>query len=605
MKHYSLTAAAFAALTLVACSGGDDSASSDTATQGTSVTVTAGTTTAGTTASSTATTTATSGMSDSNSTSTTSSETTTTAGTTTSSTTDSSTTMPVTTTDGTTTTTTGPDQICGPGETECVDDDNYQTCAMDGLSWEGPTPCGAKEVCSNGACVAPCQQAKDNKSSIGCEYYAVDANNDPVENYDTQPYAVVVSNVGKFAADVQVQTYNGNVWTTIQMANVAPGMLNQFDLPDRHVNYTAINQKGAYRILSDVPIVAYQFQPINGQTSFTSDASLLLPVSVLDQYYYVIGWGEPSFGNAQLNIVASEDDTQVTITPTVSTIAGGGIPVIPPNAPYALPKINEADVIQLETGDNAQGGFSGTYITSDKPIAVFSTHWCANLPSQSCCCDHLEEQLYGLQTWGTSYVGARWPVRNSSGVEASYWHLIGSEDGTNVTIDANAEVTGLDMKNFVVNKGQVVLLTVGGSIANPGDFYVNADKPVMLMQYLSTSSSTNAPTDKAGDPAMAQAVPTEQFRSNYVVLVPSAWVYDYFVITKKTGSTVNIDGAPIDQNNFAQVGATQWEVARLSIPDGVHNLDGDSPFSVVVMGLDSYDSYAYPGGLDQKVINPQ
>jgi hypothetical protein len=32
---------------------------------------------------------------------------------------------------------------------------------------------------------------------------------------------------------------------------------------------------------------------------------------------------------------------------------------------------------------------------------------------------------------------------------------------------------------------------------------------------------------------------------------------------------------------------------------------GDEPFSVTVVGYDSSDSYAYPGGLDQKLINPQ
>ncbi|MCY1007897.1 hypothetical protein OV079_20530 [Nannocystis pusilla] len=39
--------------------------------------------------------------------------------------------------------------------------------------------------------------------------------------------------------------------------------------------------------------------------------------------------------------------------------------------------------------------------------------------------------------------------------------------------------------------------------------------------------------------------------------------------------------------------------------DGVHVLTGDQPFGVIVIGYDEYDSYAYPGGLDQKQINPQ
>lgn len=526
------------------------------------------------------------------------------------------TTAPVTTTDSTTTeegstaitvsttnpsTSTGPNLLCKPGELQCADTNNTQTCAPDGLSWEPPVPCAEKTQCELGVCLTLCDKAKAAASSAGCEYYAIDANNDPVEGFDAQPYAVAVSNVDPvYTANVQVQVHDGNGWQVLQEAMVAPKQLHQFDLPDRHINYTGLNARGAYKVVSDVPIIAYQFQPVNGQTSYTSDASLLLPTNVLDQYYYVIGWGESSYGNAQLNIVASQDATTVTITPTVNTVGGGPIPALGANVPANLPMLNEADVIQLEANDM----FSGTFITSDKPIAVFSTHWCANIPNQNaCCCDHLEEQVYGLQRWGTNYVAARWPVRNNGTPEVSYWHLFASEDNTAVHIDKHAEVTGIPMTDFNMNKGQLMTLQVGGSVANPGDFSISADKPIYLMQYLSSSTATNAAVDKAGDPAMAQAVPVEQFRSNYVVLIPSNWLYDWLVITKKIGSSVTIDGAPA--TGFVQVGATDWEVARIATQDGVHVLDGDQGFGVVVLGYDSYDSYAYPGGLDQKQINPQ
>jgi hypothetical protein len=452
--------------------------------------------------------------------------------------------------------------------------------------------------------VTLCEKAADNLSSIGCEYYGVDANNDPVENFDVQPYAIVVSNVDpQHTAEVQIQVHDGNQWTMLQQATVGPKMLHQFDVPDRHVNYTNINPRGAYKVVSDVPLIAYQFQPVNGQSSFTSDASLLLPRNTLDQYYYVLGWGEPSFGAAQVNIVASEDDTHVKITPTTNVQAGGGIPAINAGQEFDLPVLNEADVIQL---DSPSGEFSGSYITSDKPIAVFSTHWCANVPQQSCCCDHLEEQVYGLQTWGTNYVAARWPVRSANTPEPSYWHLFAAEDNTTVHIDANAEVTGLANKDFSMAAGELLEFAVGGTMANPGDFYITADKPIYVMQYLSSSYTVSGVgTDKKGDPAMAQAVPVEQFRDDYVVLVPANWLYDFMVITKKTGSTVNLDGAAIDQNVFTAVEGTEWEVGRISVADGVHALDGDQAFGVIVLGYDSYDSYAYPGGLDQKQINPQ
>ncbi len=507
---------------------------------------------------------------------------------------------------GSSSSTTGPQQLCSPGATQCADETNFETCADDGLAWQGPTPCGGKLVCLGDTCISKCEIAKNALSSVGCEYYGVDTNNDPVENYDAQPYAVAVSNVDKaLTADVQIQVHDGVKWNTIQSAQVTPKQLKQFDLPDRHVNYTNINKRGAYKIISDIPIIAYQFQPINGQSSFTSDASLLLPVASLDTFYYVLGWGEPSFGNAQVNIVASAEDTQVTITPNTVTVAGGGIPALAANQPALLPKMNEGDVIQIE----ANALFAGTYITSDKPISVFSAHWCANVPDQVCCCDHLEEQVYGLQKWGTTYVASRWPVRNNGAPEASYWHVIASEDATKLTYIAHAEVTGLGAAPVMLNKGQVATLAVSGTIANPGDFVIDADKPIFVMQYLSSSAKTNAAVDKAADPAMAQAIPSEQYRSDYVVLVPTAWNYDWFVITKKIGTAVTIDGVAVPPASFVKVGPannpSEWEVARVAVADGVHALDGDQPFGVIVLGYDSYDSYAYPGGLDQKVINPQ
>jgi hypothetical protein len=45
-------------------------------------------------------------------------------------------------------------------------------------------------------------------------------------------------------------------------------------------------------------------------------------------------------------------------------------------------------------------------------------------------------------------------------------------------------------------------------------------------------------------------------------------------------------------------------VARILVSDGVHSLQGSQPFGVIVMGYDFADSYAYPGGLDQQLINP-
>jgi hypothetical protein len=111
------------------------------------------------------------------------------------------------------------------------------------------------------------------------------------------------------------------------------------------------------------------------------------------------------------------------------------------------------------------------------------------------------------------------------------------------------------------------------------------------------------PNAYEGDPSMVQAVPVEQYLTRYVVLVPTTWVNDYLILVRPQGAVIQIDGGPVNAS-WVAVGGSGYEVARVPVADGVHVLTGSQRFGVTVMGYDSYDSYAYPGGLNQDLINP-
>ncbi len=450
-------------------------------------------------------------------------------------------------------------------------------------------------------CLDKCELAALERSSVGCVYFAVDQ-----DNFSNGQFAVVVSNVDTTdTATVQVLGKNGNNWTAVATQQVAPGTLHQFDLPNKTIDGTGKNVGGAYKIVSDVPVIAYEFNPITGQSSYTTDASLLLPTSALDKFHYMMTW-KPQNGSPQMVIVASEDNTSVTIETTANIKAGGGIAAISQNSQQTFNGLNEGDYLQLE----ASATLNGSYITSTKPVAVFSAHDCANIPVNVVACDHLEEQLFGIQTWGKTYVAARMPVRDQQAMESTFWQIMASEDNTTVAFEANPVVTGLPAVSQILSKGQVLELFVSGNSQHPGDFIVKGDKPILVASYLTGRGAVpNVNQNDAGDPAMAQAVPVEQFLDNYVVLVPGSWVKDYLIITRSVGATVQIDGNPIPATSFKPVddgmNPVVYEVARVTVADGVHKLTGSQPFGVVVLGYDFADSYAYPGGLDQKIINPK
>jgi hypothetical protein len=505
---------------------------------------------------------------------------------------------------------------CGPSSRDELDDqdndgDGYTPMAGDCNDHDANVHPGAAEVCTDGidndcnmmsddgdyACMTPCEKAAYDRSSVGCVYYGVDT------NALGGPYAIAVSNVDSSAtANVVIEVKNGATWAPVPMGTftLAPHSLQTVNMTRRYADGSRLYQGGAYRITSDLPVISYQFAPIDGSASFLSDASLLLPVSALDKYYIVSAW---PYGMDVANIarpahiqIAAAQAAQVTVTSPIASVAGAGVPALVPNTPQQF-NLDEGDYLQL-TVQNLNESFTGTYIESTAPIAVFSSNDCANVPNtpDQCCCDHLEEQLFGLQTWGKSYVAAQMPRRQAEG---SVWQILAQQDGTNITFTPATGVTGLP-PSITLDARQKAEFEVIGA-AQPGDFLINSDKPILVNQY--TVGAFHVQNNSVlGDPDMVQAVPTEQFLASYTVLVPGTWINDYLVITKKEGAMVLVDGVPPNVTWNSVPGG--WQTGVLSVPDGVHTLESNIPFGVHVNGYDDYDSYAYPGGLNQTVINP-
>ncbi|MFO0635551.1 MAG: hypothetical protein U0168_22135, partial [Nannocystaceae bacterium] len=134
-----------------------------------------------------------------------------------------------------------------------------------------------------------CDEALAGESTVGCLFYATDLDqNGPLES---DQYAIAVSNPQDASpANVVIEQKVGGAWQEVASMVVPALSLHPFPLPDLHQQSSGVLVGGAYRVSSDVPIVAYQFNPLI-MGSYSSDASMLYPVPAWDSLNRALHWG--------------------------------------------------------------------------------------------------------------------------------------------------------------------------------------------------------------------------------------------------------------------------------------------------------------------------
>ena len=502
------------------------------------------------------------------------------------------------------------DLVCAPNQASCVDDDTFHVCNGDGTAWDPDQDCDPGDACLAGQCVSACELAAATKSNVGCEFWAVDMSNLPPR--DKYTYAVAVSNPSfDDAAAITIYDRNGGNEQMLIQDSVAPRDVEIFNLSGSHAGYTSyyngqdagfqgngISKGRAFRVESSQPVIATQFNPIGGATGFTTDASLLLPTHTLGNDYIHLDWDRGYGNGASMVVVATEDATTVTITPTVNT--AGGINNLPAmTAGVATPiVIDRYDFIQVNVDDL---NLTGSSIASDKPVAVFGGHSCANVPQESVgACDHVEEQIFPLETWGTDYVASRNPIR---GGEPMRWRIVASEDNTTITFDPPVSLgaqTQLDANQWV-------------QFDDLGDFTISANDPILVAGYMYGCSAVQPNNGCPGDPYMVLMVPVEQYQDDYVFLVDSSYVQDFAKLVRPSGAQVNVEClGVVPENRWTAIGNSGFDWATIDMnpgeamcQPGTNQASADQGFGIIVSGQSSAASYAYPGGLALESINPQ
>jgi len=526
---------------------------------------------------------------------------------------------------------------CSEGQGKCEGEQAYR--CVGGMAWELVQTCVWPMSCYAGECTDPCSTAKAERSYVGCEYFAVDLDNAPAEQgYSPREaqFAIVVSYAGQteHAVHVKVFTLVAGKETVVAEGDVFPGGVRVFNVGPQNVIGT-VKGATAFRVSAAAPVTVYQFNPLNNTLeAYSNDASLLLPVSSLEaDYIAVTGDGivvqdtnNPATTydmGAFVTVVGVTDGTQVTIKPTAAIVAGSGIPA---GMAAVTRTINRYEVLSISSDVQGTGAnnLSGTSVHASKPVAVFSGNAATVMPAGTapkCCADHLEQQMLPLSAWGKVFVAARTRPRKTSGTpEPDWWSLTGGAAGVKLSYTPSAPAGAPTQ----LNRGQSV------TFSSTTSFVVQASGPVLLTQFMASAAHTgeasaaNTCTTDAqckglgfeaachlgycgpvGDPAMIVVPPVEQFRKDYVFLVPDDYYQDYATFIVPIPIQLTLDGTLVTQapTPIGNIAGKSHGLLHLLLNDGKHRVSADQSFGVLVYGVDSYVSYGYPAGLDLKRIN--
>lgn len=532
---------------------------------------------------------------------------------------------------------------CVPGSHRC-EGEVSMVCADDGSGWHVLRDCGDWDATcgASGFCDDACAITEQSGSYVGCEYWPAPLPNTRELDRDAFDFRLVVTNPNRELVEVTVSRGA----RLVVRETVPPGEAVQVRLPwidevsfpwDGETWDSHVTADGAYRMSSTRPVIVAQYNPFQyaagGRFSYSNDASLLLPTHALGTEHVAVS-REPFSRFTQndlgqvfvaripgwLALVGAAETTEVSITLTadVSPDAGGRwgaaragetitftlargelaliTPAVPPPCAVDRPGFSPFDPDAPDAGGfcpEPSADLTGSRVRSDHPIAVYGGHTCANIPFDVVACDHLEAALTPVPTWGASF--QTMPLIDPATPEVpNRLRIIAAHDGTEVDVVPPQRGIADDL---VLDAGEWVEIELDVAIS------IRGSRPIEVAQYL-LGQAVVIPVLPRGDPALTMLVPDDQLRADYVFIIPTSYVplvngQSWLLVSREPGEPITLDGAFIEAE-WTRIG--DRELARVPVVGGAHRARASSAFGLIAYGLGSFTSYAYPAGLDLRVI---
>ncbi|HRP01690.1 MAG TPA: hypothetical protein PLE30_03480 [Candidatus Kapabacteria bacterium] len=365
-------------------------------------------------------------------------------------------------------------------------------------------------------------------------------------------------------------------------------------------NNSEMTSNISFRVKSDSPIMVYG----HSQAVKSSESFNVMPVQALGNDYIVAAYNSSNYNNtgfangstpSQFAIVATEDNTQVDILPSVATKYNGT-----KNQAIKLNK-NEVYLVQADITPTLEyADLTGSSVKSNKPIAIFGGHQRAavpyNIKGSAVSRDYLVEQIPTLETWSLSTYVIPFPQPSAIATTIDdIFRVIAGFDNTDIFID--------DIYYGTLNKGKFFELPLDKA------YKVRGSSPILAIAY-KRSSQTSTADYSLGDPLM-QIVPSiDQYGNSYKFINIQAYEFngwDYspvyeehfiaLIVHSNSLNTIKLDGATITTNGFKKIEGTDYYYGYKKVTDGVHTISATDNFGLFICGYGEANSYGYFSGI--------
>jgi gliding motility-associated-like protein len=358
-------------------------------------------------------------------------------------------------------------------------------------------------------------------------------------------------------------------------------------------NSGLIGKKGIH-ITSVNPIAVYA----HIYASSVSGATLLFPVSAMGKTYVSLNYTQdsnaPTTDHSYFDIIATEDATTISITPSAALTNGK-----PAGIAFQI-TLNKGEVYQGSSDTDLTGSKIQSISTSAgvcKKIAVFSGSskikiGCSSATATS---DNLFQQVYPTSAWGKNYITA--PLKSRP---YDIFRIVLSDPATTVTLNGNqlaASVFANGYYEFSATTTNVI----------------SADKPIQVIQYAVTEKQgfgCTVANNDLGDPEMIYLNPIEQ-GLNQVTLYSTGYFaiqqsYINVVIPTTAVSSFTLDGSPY--TSFTPIANSTYSYAQIPVSSGprppgsagaasgTHTIKASDRFNAIAYGFGSVESYGYAAG---------